>query len=119
MTAGILGIISYLFMTAFVCISFYFLSVMRRDIRRIRSMMIHMNATVFGIKIRQDINSLQEMQQHLKQCADEEDYENAEKLKNLIHNQVESIENQVELFRNAFGEFCDIKLEIIKKDSSR
>ena len=110
----IIRIIASLFMITFTCFSFSWLIRLRRDFGKQKALMMHMNATLFGIKIRQDIDTMQEMKAHMQHCVDEEDFENAEKLKKLIVKQAKSIENQLEMFRKVYGDICDINVEVIK-----
>ena len=114
MTELILCIISNLFIVSFVCISFYFLSTMRRDMRRFKSLMIQMNAMLFGLKIKQDLEGLNNLQHHLQQCVDSEDFENAKKLKKVIEEQTEHLTEQLSMFKKMYGDICDINVDIVK-----
>lgn len=114
MTELILCIISNLFIVSFVCISFYFLSTMRRDIRRSKSMMVRMNAMIFGLKIKQDLEGLNKLQTRLLGCVQNEDFENAKRLKKVIEEQTENLTEQLAMFKEMYGDICDINIDLAK-----
>ena len=108
---SVLSIIGSLIMTVYVCLCFIWLRQMRRDTNNGKKLLVHMNALLFGMKIRSDIDLINEMNQRLRKYVEEEEFESAARMKQLLEKHVGQVESELENFKETFGNVIDINIE--------
>lgn len=96
----------------------YYVASMRHDVRKMMKLMQNTQAILLGMKIRDDLKLIEEMKRDLRICVENEEFEDAEKLKSLIRTHADNLTEQIELYNKTFGDIANINIEIIKKNGN-
>ena len=111
----IFGIISYSAMTFFVGYSFIRLRKLGDTIHTMSSLQRQMVALLMGMKLRSDMETADDMKRTLNRMIKNEDFEGAERMKEIIVKHTDSMLKLISAFKENFGDIADIDIEIIKK----
>lgn len=102
-------IVAYVFLIA-LCITTF------RYFRRQQDDIDHINRTLhilMGEHLRQNVDELNDMKERLEELVEEDRYEDAQRLKQIIDEQERSVKEQIDKFRDTFGEDT-VKVEVTK-----
>ena len=102
-------------LTSWMAISAYFTQ--RRVEKNTRGMSVVVLKTLMHVQamtIRKNMEEIRELQKALKACAEKEDFEAAQRLKEAIEAQEKNINESIDAFNREFSDMAEIKMSKIK-----
>ncbi len=106
----IVAMISYLAMTFFVCYSF-------NKLRELRRMQVKILMLVMSDHLRNTFNDLNDMKSTFNELVENENFEEAKKLKTVIEHFEESAMNALRRFQDMFGnDACTVTIKKVNAD---
>ena len=113
MTLFILGVTCCAAMTLLTADAWRRLRRQQQELKDIRKVLSKTLCVVTGEQICADFDRIKEMEKILRELLENDQYEEAERLKAIIDDRRQAVDNMVRAFRKEFGEDM-MKIEIIK-----
>jgi len=110
----IMSMVAYV-LTSWMAISAYFTQ--RRVEKNTRGMSVVVLKTlmhVYAMTIRKNMEEIRELHKALKVCAEKEDFEAAQRLKEAIEAQEKNVNDSIDAFNHEFSDMAEIKMSKIK-----
>lgn len=75
----------------------------QRDIATLKQIITRCDRLLLGIKIRGDIDMITDIKKEIRKCIDNEDFETAKKLSDLLKTHSDNIAREIEMLNKTYG----------------
>lgn len=110
----IVTIIANCFLTWFAITAWFELRRMKRNLTGMERAMAVVTTITMGNHVKDSFEQLNEMKAAFHQLVEEEQYEEAERLKAAIANAERNVEQSLKKFKDIFGDSCEIVVTKVK-----
>jgi len=93
---------------------FVWMSQISRDIDFLKKGTVHNTSILEALKIDNRMEHITKMKEMQRECVRRENYEEAQRLKGMIAEMIQSVEKEVEHFNETFGDIAELKINIFK-----
>ena len=105
--------VAYVFLIALCITTFRYFRRQQDDIDHINRTLHLLMGISMGEHLRQNVDELNDMKERLEELVEEDRYEDAQRLKQIIDEQERSVKEQIDKFRDTFGEDT-VRVEVTK-----
>ena len=90
--------------------SYFRMRKLQDNIRELKSNVHWIAGLVLGMNLRSDFEQIDNMKRYLQKCVEEDNFEDAQKLKDLIEMAQNQVEKSIKTLDEEFGNFMDLKI---------